>query len=486
MKRITLGNKTLGNHSINGTDKIQLWTACLVGALATMLVGITGPVAAQQTWRLKLEDVRVVQQRERDGDRPYFAVIQFRSRFATRNSTEVKVVCHEPHDWVSKREFRGSLPANQSHMHRGQQVNLPFWMSEIEWHNATPIPSPFVGERFDLSRATPEIAHTEIVGALIVGLDNNNTPPHAIRNLLNLFSTALTRTLQEKIERVPVVQASHPQFQQQLETRLEEIAKDLISIEQVIDLAGQLTVGSTFNPDQLTGIQIVVMPALDSFPAQNGSRTIDLPNTVTAGPVEANSVTRALQPWSETLTFTGSGAEYTVRASCYRADCHSQIRQLTISMLSGDDGLRQNSTLSLEIEVAGREPIILSLGQGDEDRRHSMIRRTVTLSQPIARSELKKIGLRFSSNSQGFEGHDNWTLSAFHVHSGTETLLAASGNPLVRFTGQHRQAMFDVSCSANPVMLLRPEGALGIPLRPGELRNQNPPLKGLRFPPIRK
>ncbi len=443
--------------------------------------------SAQETWRLKLQDVRVVTQRERDGDRPYFAVIQFRSRFATRNSTEVKVVCHEPHDWVSKREFRGSLPVGQTHMHRGQHVHLPFWMSEVEWRNATPLPSPFVGDRFDLARTTPAIARTEILGAVIVGLDNNNTPPHAIRNLLNLISTALSRTLQEKIERYSVAHAGDPQFQQNLESRLEAIAASLISIETVVDLAGQLTIGSTFNPDQLVGLQVLVMPALDQYPIRHGARTINLPTTVTAGPVEAHSVTRALQPWTDTWTFKGSGAEYQVRASCYRADCASLLRNLTVSMLSGDDGLRQNSSLELELEVTGREPIILPLGQGDGDRRHSAIRRTVSLPQPISRSDLKKIGIRFTSTSQGLEGHDNWTLSALHVHHGSETLLATSGNPLVRFTGQNRRAMFDVSCSAaNPIALLPTEHTLRTPLNPRELRNEQPPLRGIQIRPIRK
>ncbi len=464
--------------SVRTTRYLTIW-------MGLWISGMSAFAPAQEIWRLKLQDVRVIQQRERDGDRPYFAIIQFRSRFATRNSTVVNVLCHEPHDWVSKREFRGSLPANQTHLHQNQQVNLPFWMQEIEWRGASAIPSPFVGDRFDLARATPEIARTEILGVDVIGLDNNNTPPHAVRNLLNLISNALEQTLREKVERSAVVQAADPQFQRNLESRLEDIATSMISIENAVDLLGQLTIGSTFNPDQITGIQVLVIPALDSFPTKQGSRTINLPTTVTAGPVEARSVTRALQPWSDTWTFKGSGAEYRVQASLNRAPCSSQIRHLTVSMLSGDDGLRQNSVLSLELEVTGREPMILSLGEGDGDRRHSMIRRTVNLSQPIQRNDLKKIGLRFSSSSGAFEGHDNWTLGALHVHHGSETLLATSGNPLVRFSGNNRRAMFDVSCSSPNLAIVRPTNAtLRVPIKPGDL--QKKPLQGIQIPPIRK
>jgi hypothetical protein len=426
----------------------KLLSVALGAGIALVLV--QAKVIAQEVWRMTLSDVSVIRQREASGDRPYFAIIQFRSRFGVRGSTEVNVISYEPHDWVSKPNLRGSLPRGGDHMFAGERATLPFWMREVEWRNLSPLPSPLVGGRVVFDRV-PAALNTEIVGVLIVGLDNNNTPPHVIRGTADTIGSILAQALREEVEPNSALVAIGGDFRSNLERKLEDIARSAITIDQAVNLISQLTLGSTFNPDQLTGIQVRILPALDTFPQTAEQRTLQLPTTITGGPVEAASVTQALQPWSETLIFRGSGAEYQVRANLARVACPETeaIRSLTISMLSGDDGLRGNSSLQLELEVAGREPIILPFGGGDGDQKFSAITRSVNLPTPVLRRDLRRVGIRFSSSFSFPDTHDNWTLNAIQVRSGGTTLLSKSGRPLMRFSRDARRFMTDISCS-NP------------------------------------
>lgn len=408
---------------------------------------VPGKVNAQATWRLKLADVEVVEQREASGDRPYFAVIQFRSRFNTRNSTEVKVVSYEPHDWVSKPEFRSGLSARGDHIFSRQRAALPFWMG-TEWQNMTPLPSPFVGDSIDLRLVTPEVLRMEVAGAVIVGLDNNNTPPHIIRGLLDSIGQVLDQTLREKIERNTAVVASAATFSKDFEDRLGEIAKGLVTVPRVMELLGQLTVGSTFNPDQIIGVHTFLMPVLNGFPERVEPRSINLPNVIVAGPVEFRSKTLALQPWSETLTFKGSGGEYRVSARLEGSACRGTVRDLNFSFLSGDDGLRDDSRLELELNVAGREPMVIPLGGGNGDRTNTMFTRTARLPSSVNRSDIRQVGIRFSSRGGFGLSQDNWTLNAMQVVAGGETVVSSSGRPLMRFTGQQRRMMVETGCGS--------------------------------------
>jgi hypothetical protein len=402
---------------------------------------------AQETWRLTLSDVQVVRQREASGDRPYFVIIQFRSRFGVRGSTQVNVISHEPHDWVSKPFLRGALPSGADHLFRGERATLPFWMRDLDWRSLSPLPSPLVDNQILWDRVAAAL-NTEVAGAVIVGLDNNNTPPHVIRGLADSIGGVLAQALREDVEPSTAFVALSNDFRSNLERKLSALASRVIGVDRVIDLAGQLTFGSTFNPDQLTGIQVLIMPALVPFRTEIEDSTLNLPTILTAGPVDTRSVIRALQPWSETLTFRGSGAVYAVRANLAMVGCPEAdlLRSLNLSMLSGDDGLRGDSSLQLELDVAGRGPIILPLGGGDGDRRFNVITRSVALPTAVSRRDLRRLGIRFPSSST-FQ--DNWTLNALQVRGNGATLLSASGRPLMRFTGESRRFMTDISC-ANP------------------------------------
>lgn len=416
---------------------------------ALALAAIQTPAAAQDIWRLHLEDVEVVQQREASGDRPYFAIIQFRSRFGVRGSTQVSVNVPEPHDWVSKPGLRGSLPAGD-HMQSGQRTPLPFWTRDTEWRGVTLLPSPFTSP--DPARLRAAL-NTEVIGYAIIGLDNNNTPPHVIQGLADTIGDVLAQALRNNVEPTSALAATAPAFRTTLQNDLQRIAQQAVGFDRVIDVAGQLTVGSTFNPDQLTGVQVRLMPALEGlvFDPRDAvmDQTIGLPTIVTAGPIQAHSVTQSLQPWTETLAFTGSGAQYRVRASLSRAACSAGdlIRTLSVNLLSGDDGLRDNSELQLELNVAGRAPIILPLGGGDGDRRPSAFTRTVTLPTPVPRSALRQVGLRVVQHFSFPETADNWTLNAMQVSSPGGVIVSQTGRPLMRFTGEAGRFMLDTSCT---------------------------------------
>ncbi|NJN23121.1 MAG: hypothetical protein HC810_00195 [Acaryochloridaceae cyanobacterium RL_2_7] len=154
-------------------------TKCTLLALFGVGLGFISaptPSLAQSTWRMNLSELEIIRQREASGDRPYFAIIQFRSRFGTRGSTQVNVISHEPHDWVSKPALRGTLPSGRDHMFAGERTTLPFWMREIEWRNLNQVSDPRVDGRLDPARLEAAL-RMDVVGVVIVGLDNNNTPP---------------------------------------------------------------------------------------------------------------------------------------------------------------------------------------------------------------------------------------------------------------------------------------------------------------------
>jgi hypothetical protein len=132
---------------------------------------------AQENFRMKFANVRVVRQREASGDRPYFYTLFFRLPLVGRGAITVDALGFEPNDWVSKPEYNRS---GRDHMSAGQSLPLPFWMSEHTWSRITP----------GTTTGTP-IVLPEVMGAIVISFDNNNTPPHVMKGLLTKVSGLL-------------------------------------------------------------------------------------------------------------------------------------------------------------------------------------------------------------------------------------------------------------------------------------------------------
>ncbi len=281
--------------------------ACGV-ALATLL-GLYHPYAFAQctaapgapTWRLNLDTIRVDQVRERDGDRPYFASLVFRSCFSGRGTSRVELIEREPHDWVSKAEHRGGVRLRRGdHMSNGESLRIPSWMGRFEWSGIPLVAVAPSGLPTDLPW---------LFGVVIVSFDNNNTPPHVIRNIMQTLRGNLQRILQQEVETGNVLTWTDADW-----GRLQE------AMSQGVESFGnafQLTVGSAFNPDKPTGIQLIAFHGTTGplpIRAPRSPRTINL-----AGDrVQLFQRLGAPRPESMPLEFSGSGARYTVAARLER------------------------------------------------------------------------------------------------------------------------------------------------------------------------
>jgi hypothetical protein len=410
--------------------------AAAAAALAT--VGNPGEARADEHVSFDLGNVRVVRQREASGDRPYFPAIFFRSRIGSRGSTGVTVVDYEPHDWVSKPLFR---VAPRDHMMNGETATLPFWMGTEQWRNVRVVPVSSLAEA----------VHAEILGGIVFAFDNNNTPPHVIRGLLDSAGSIVQRLLVERVESGSVIGAAasgdFAAFQRSLGERALQLLKEMINVGKMAELALQFTVGSTFNPDQPAGIQAFIMPALDGMPASDTTQTVKLPG----GPVDARMVVAGLGARTETLSFTGSGARYDVPLTIARAGsstCAGTVSSLTLRVRTGEDDLRDNSVIRAVVESRGRAPMTIDIPTAGGIANRGEILRTITLPTPVPRAELERVGIAFQSRNGFAQTDDNWNMDAIEVRSGSERLLFQRGRPLARMTGPSSTWNGDVRCPA--------------------------------------
>lgn len=412
--------------------------ALLSSCIAAGMLAFTP--AQAETWRATFDRVAVVQHREAGGDRPYFVILQFRSKFSVPGSTNVIANVHEPHDWVSKPNLRPTRGGD--HMRAGESARLPFWSRTIEWRDVDIVPSATVAELFANPPLFTRTSRSEVLGYVIVSFDNNNTPPHVVRGLGIDFQRVLQQTLQEKVERGLALNALNPNFAQQVQTRLFELALAQLTPERFLELLVQATIGSTFNPDHITGVQIRVFSAVQGVPDQSSSIRASLPT----GPVRIDTTVGSLTPRTQTLEFEGTGARYTSSSVVQGETCTATpLRRLTFDFLSGDDGLRGDSSINAVVEARGRAPITLSLGGGDDDRRLSAFTRSALLPVAIPRSDIQRIRVNYVNRAPDFS-RDNWTLKALTISAGASLLTARNGQPLARFEGSSPSFAADVSC----------------------------------------
>src|SRR5262249_12575370 len=138
------------------------------------------------------------------GDRPYFNLITFQTQMFTPGSTKVQVIEREPHDWVSKDEFNGNgtLLKGKDHMLEGDSLPIPNWMGQFEWNG---------GQWLDLQNVkTLNDLKVMLLGAVIISVDNHNTPPGMIRDLLDQAAQGLNSQLQSQIESGTILAGLNP------------------------------------------------------------------------------------------------------------------------------------------------------------------------------------------------------------------------------------------------------------------------------------
>ncbi len=399
-------------------------------------VGLTATAQAQDNWRLYLDTVRVEQAREGGGDRPYFNTIIFRSRLMTPGSTQVELRSREPNDWVSKSEYNFGGLRGGNHMLAGDQLAIPWWMGQHEFRDVRIVKT-----------SDPDVLHAEIFGAMIVSLDNNNTPPHLVRGQLQKVVDQVTQVLREQVETGAILGCfiSPNCFTDTL--------GGIGLRNDLFELLG-LAIGSTFNPDQLTGVQILLFPTLDGY-------NFNLPPIVKngyGGPFTIGvPVLRTPTNLSGTLRFEGSGARYSVNYRFLRDTdkAETPATALTWYIRTGEDDLRAGSQAQAYATLCDGREITLALNNGAEWGKRSNNYRTLFLPAGTRLGDLRTIGLRFAPGSSGaFDTGDNWDVDAVKVLYSTPTgsgyynywpLLIQQGNPLQRFTGSVRNWNFDVA-----------------------------------------
>lgn len=403
--------------------------------LLFLLLALGSAAHAQDTWELSLNDVTVERARESGGDRPYFAVLTFQAQALNRRATRVELYEREPHDWVSKPEYRGSTRLRLgAHMSQGETLPVPDWMGRHLFDPVTTVPA---------GASSLEQASAPIYGLLIVALDNNNTPPHAIRETLSVVRDWFERFLDEQIGRGQI--ASTIQDGRINEDTLESAFRDFIG-EAFSDLdkglvlktAVDYAVGSWGNPDHLVGLHALVFPAIADADEIRQTTFIDVPVLATDTVGVSFRVGPPTALTREPLIFEGSGARYQLRVSLTSArptaDLH--VGGLTLRIRTGDDDLREGS----HIRATAYDRRGVSLGSTDlnggqrwADRQEHTVR--LPFRSPVLLADVGRVDLAFTSGP-GLSG-DGWKVDMISVfeNPATSALWSRQGRPLHEFSG---------------------------------------------------
>lgn len=405
------------------------------------LAGIVTLLAAcenKDTIRLTLNDVSVVTQREASGDRPYFNTILFRSTFNKAGSTQVELYSREPNDWVSKSQYNGGTLPN-GHMQVGDRLNIPWWMGEIEWRNLTIVPLR------DIFSTPPEV-----VGAVVVSFDNNNTPPHVIRDILGDVTGIMRGAMLSQIEQGEwLMTLTDPLtfFQTLLDVVTAEVG--------ALDLAGyflQLTIGSTFNPDQPTGMEIFLIPGVEGLTVPL-STSLSIPG-LPGGPVTVRLTILPTSDASRATNFIGSGATYRVNTGIDRERYENNgltTSNLQLSLKTGDDDMRGGGQINVTLtECVGGSLVnrtFNNVNGGAERQRWSDGTFTLPLSARVG--NIKSIAINWSPG--GGISPDNWDIEAiklaYRAGTTTGTYFVRQGAPVIRMTDSLRSWSFRFDAS---------------------------------------
>jgi hypothetical protein len=400
-------------------------------ALSILLVNLLPAMAQGHNFRLFMDQVRVLKTRESSGDRPYFAILKFKSRLYSRNSTQVQLKLYEPHDWVSKPQYNNNSLRLSDHMSRGEVLALPWWIGDHVFTSSA------------LAQTSWEAIAATINGLIVISLDNNNTPPHVVRNLLIQVEARLRQILKEQVETGAIINGitpSSPDAFRVLSSRVTSFSSNLTGGLDVNLF--DWTFGSTFNPDKITGIQAFIFPGIAGIAPQ----TSEFSTSIVTDTIKIRSWFGTPLAFRQNIIFEGSNARYEVpmRVTTHSIGNDAEISAIRIKVKTGGDDLRRNSLATLRLfytDGAGAEAHHdLRINNYAEWSNHSDNVVTLDLPRGMKRNSVRRAEIRFRSGSDGpFSSPDNWNLDALSIElfSGaiSELVYNDFGSPLVRFTG---------------------------------------------------
>lgn len=377
-------------------------------------------------YQLKFHSMRIQQTRENEGDRPYFVTIGFESILFKQGSTRTFIINTEPNDWVGKSEYNPRRNSN-GHLLSEQQTNIPWWMGESSFRSFS-----YVTER--------NLAEVPIIGFAVIALDNNNTPPNVVRDLLLQVRNNLKGTLLNQVERGQIVTGvnllNHTAVVNAINERVPQLTNRVLgSLNYNV---WDWTFGSTFNPDKIVGANIAVIPGIrDSVTgSSNGSYTLgdDKFNYSTHwGPIGNFQNINWL--------FEGSGGKYRLFGSLTPfVQPAGNISLIRFTAKSGEDDLRKNSQIEATIWGNGKKHIIQEafLKRGVPKYSENSVSHTMPPGWKI--SDILSMDLRKISGKTGpLDSFDNWDMCAIKIEVKIGTrwypLYLDSDYPVHRFGG---------------------------------------------------
>jgi hypothetical protein len=365
------------------------------------------------------------------GDRPYFATILFQTQGSTDGSTVVSVVDQPPHDWVAQ--------AGIDHMHAGDSLPIPRWMGAMEWND---LQWHTIPDLIQNSIAHPPIM---VMGALVIAMDNRNTPPGAIHDLLTQLATALQQQLVTDVESgnlfTGITWLNQVQAAQQLNTRAIALANAAIAKVQP-DLIG-LLISSLGDPDIPIGVNLLLMPAVPGLGTLSASGTVSIPSFCN---LSVNLLERSPVNFSTQLFFRGCNASYRVNARVTpdfvpptpppNQPDPTLVEIVSVETKTGDDDLRSDSTAQATIKIKNRSSVVFNLNDPNQGfSAGSSHSKTILLSPPAPYLDIESITLHVVQG--GGVSDDNWDVDGLTVKCngpilGIHPLLSAApplGNP---------------------------------------------------------
>ncbi|MEM7104399.1 MAG: hypothetical protein AAF502_14770 [Bacteroidota bacterium] len=423
-------------------------------------------VNAQTTYRLEMNRVVVDQARETDGDRPYFVSIHFRVAVNQRGSTVSTVIEQEPHDWVSKPEYnRGTKRGRDGkHMIAYDQLEIPFWMGSMEWRNFDMLT---IEQIVDDPSKVNEI---ELFGTLILALDNNNTPPHFVRDLMNKFNLRFSDFLRQKVERDGFATAlelatNGTAAVNALRSDLLGLTQGLFGVSDAIDWV----LGSTFNPDAIVGANLLIFPNITGFTqitSSGESRYLG----------KWNALIQTPQDYTGRMDFEGAGAKYHVNYSfrgetCGNATHNRYIRNLTFAIKTGQDDLRGGGNAEARIILKDGRTFSGTLNHGRELKKNSIHFADIRLTNNVKEQDIATVEITYTSGSCFGCTTDNWDLNSLKLLNAHYPVLTVHGFPVKRFTGNSRTLTLEVYSGCRQMLFLTP-GAIQINT-PIQINQQN-------------